>query len=379
MSESLHDTISKAMDEVAGVDDSPRVTMQDSVEDAPEHVAAEPVVAEPKDRAEDGKFKAKASEAPKELPAQDAKAAEAQKISPEAKQDEAKGVKPDTQKADPTFEAPASWRKEVKEQWDKVPLPVRAEIQRRERESLAALNEANNKLVSREKEEGELGAVLAPFKTEWSARGIPTPQAIAQTLARAKYAYSNPTKFIQEFAAENGLSLDNLTQGQDIQDPQLSKVEQELNAIKQTIQSQTQQQEQSQRQQYANAVNAFADAKDEAGQAKNPHFTQVQDLMVKLMPMINQTEPLLGHGEKLAKAYEMACRAHPQVWQQMSEDNFVKTQTAKAQSEIEASKAAKSRAVSPASTSAGTGGDVSMRNLSLRDQIKLAMEGDGRV
>lgn len=367
MTETLSETISKAMDEVAGVDDTPRVTMQDSIEDgAPIDERAESA----KDvtpRADDGKFKGKDPVVEQAAPKVE--------VSPEAKQVEAKGAK------DPTFEAPASWRKEVKEQWDKIPLPVKAEIAKRERESLQALNEANNKLASREKDEGELGAVLAPFKTDWGARGIPTSQAVAQTLARAKYAYANPAKFIQEFAAENGLSLDNLTEGTDtVLDPELAAIKQELNALKQGYQTQQQIQEHSQKAQNAGVVNSFADAKDEQGNPKHPHFNAVQELMVKLMPMINQTEPTLGHGDKLAKAYEMACRAHPQIWQQLSEDNFVKQQTTLAQKQIEDSRLAKSRAITPASSPAGSEGDVSMRSQSLRDTIRLAMEGDsGRV
>lgn len=370
MTESLHETISKAMDEVAGVDDSPRVTMQDSVEDAAPVDEAKQGGGEPGEKTPVQPVEAQKSA----TPASAVKDPEKQ-VSPEAKQDEAKGAK------DPTFDAPASWRPEVKAQWDKVPLPVKAEIAKRERESLQALNEANKKLASREKDEGELGSVLAPYKTDWSARGIATPQAIAQTLARAKYAYANPAKFIQEFAAENGLSLDSLTEGTDtVQDPELAAIKQELNAIKQGYQTQSQQQEQSQRAQNAAVVNSFADAKDEAGNLKNPHFNAVQDLMKGLMPMLNQTEPALSPADKLAKAYDMACRAHPQVWQQMSEDNFVRQQSTIAQKQIEDSKAARNRAITPASSPAGSGGDVSMRSLSLRDTIKLAMDGDsGRV
>lgn len=319
--------------------------------------------------------------APQEPAKEPAEAPKDPQVSPEAKPGEAKEAAP---KSDLTFEAPASWRKEAKEQWNALPLPVKAEIAKRERENLSALKDVEQKLASREKDSGELGKVLAPFEQDWGARGIRTSEAIAQTLSRAKYAYANPEKFIREFAAETGVNLNFSQTGPDdgtYQDPQLAALQAKIAGFEQQFTQQQQTAQQAQLQAKQQAVQAFENAKDEAGNLKFPHHEKVRDLMAGVLPRIAATEPNLNYGEQLAKAYEMACRAHPEVWQQMREDLLVQSQSSQVQQQAQAAQKAKGFAVSPASSPVGgNGGDVSMRGKSLDDVINHVMsQGQGRV
>ena len=228
---SLEDAIAKATSEVEVADGGVQEQQeQQPAAQEPAQQEQQPAAQDGKERDESGKFKGKDAQ---------------QQVSPEAKPGEAKEVQKDL-----TFEAPASWRKEAKEQWSALPLPIKAEIAKREREAQSALNEANQKLASREKESGDIGKVLAPFEQDWGARGIRTSEAIAQTLARAKYAYANPEKFIREFAAETGVNLNLSQTGQEdtFQDPEMAALKQELSGLKQqfTQQHQTVQQAQQQ-------------------------------------------------------------------------------------------------------------------------------------
>lgn len=293
------------------------------------------------------------------------------------KQDEAKG------KNTPTFDAPASWRNDEKAMWKDVPLPVRAAIARRERENVVALNEANQKLATIQKEGGEVDRVLAPYTKTWSERGIRTAEAVAQTMARASYAYQNPRKFIEEFAQENGIDLTALNEGDThtYQDPELKQALDRVNALEHKINQSTQSQAEASRAENARLVNSFADEVDANGERLRPNFDKVQGLMLPLVQQIKAQTPHEAPQVVLQKAYEMACRAHPDVWQEMRENMFVQSETQKVQKQAEAAKAARSKAISPSSSPLDGGvlrEDMSKKSLDDAVEAAFAQFG-GRI
>lgn len=297
---------------------------------------------------------------------------------PEAKVSDAK--QDETKVADGTpLGAPASWRADEKAQWDSIPLPARAAIARRERESVAALTEANQKLAAREKEGGEIERVLAPYTQQWASRGIRTAEATAQVLARASYAYQNPQKFIQEFAQENGIDLTTmLDEAPAYVDPALSEVTSKLAKLEQMMTQQEQSKVQSVQAENARVVNEFSAQTNEHGEPMRPHFEKVQGLMVPLIQQIKAQNPTDTPQAVLGKAYDMACRAHPDVWETVRDEMLMKTQQGQATKQISASQQARSRSISPAGSALDVGAaNDNMRGKSLDDTINLVMSQMG--
>lgn len=350
----LDDIINSALGE-SGFDESSEVS---GVIDA---VSEEEPVALPEGKQE-------AEKADKEAPA------DANKEVSNAKQDEVKGTP-----ASADLQAPASWRAEEKAAWDAIPPAARAAIARRERESVAALTEANQKLANREKENGEIERVLAPYSQQWAARGIRTAEATAQVLARASYAYQNPQKFIQEFAQENGIDLTTmLDDAPAYVDPAISEVTTKLAKLEQMMTQQETMKAEAAKAENARVVNDFASQVNEQGQPLRPHFDKVQGLMVPLIQQIKAQNPSELPQNVLAKAYDMACRAHPEVWEQVRNDMLAQTQQTQASKQIAAAQEAQKRSISPSGSAlADSVAPDNVRGKSLDEVVNLVMNQMG--
>jgi len=179
--------------------------------------------------------------------------------------------------------------------------------------------------------------------------------------------------------ADQSSNLDDL-----LADPRLKALEAEFKPVKELVQNLQRnwdsleqgriQAEQTRRQNHVlslvNGINQFRSELDDSGQLKHPHFDRLKGAMGGLM---HTTLSHMPEGpEKMAKAYEMALRADPELHQE-----WVKHETAKA---VEADRkqrdAAKARAATGIKPAIGVA-QASSRTSSLDSAIEGAMSRFG--
>ena len=255
-------------------------------------------------RDENGKFKAK-EEQPAEQPAQEL---QDQGMQPGPKS----GPKPQGDRA------PQAWRPEVREHWQQLPEPVRAEIARRESEHARFIQESSEARRTAE----TLMKTIAPYEAFIRAENSNPIQAIDNLMSTAARLRTGTAPELAQMVAGlvkqfgvgrfgNGFieQLDSALAGQTpVHDPQQAAIEQVLNQRLAPVQQMLTQFQQAQLQQQQavqhSAQNEVADflAKAEFGE-------DVREDMADLM----ETATRRGQNLSLADAYKKACLMNDNV------------------------------------------------------------------
>lgn len=160
-----------------------------------------------------------------------------------------------------------------------------------------------------------LEAVLAQRREAWKMEGLSEAQAIEQLTAISDFATRDPAQFIQWFAQQRGLDLTSLVpkpeseeDNDEFLDPEYKAIRDEVKALRAEQAERQQFEHQARVAQVQSHITSFAEAKDEAGALKHPHFQQVAVRVGALMH---------GEGISLEDAYERACWADPNIRQQL--------------------------------------------------------------
>lgn len=255
-------------------------------------------------RDENGKFKAK-EEQPAEQPAQDL-------------QDQGMQPGPKSGPKNHPDRAPQAWRPEVREHWQQLPEPVRAEIARRESEHARFIQESSEARKTAE----TLMKTIAPYEAFIRAENSNPIQAIDNLMSTAARLRTGTAPELAQMVAGlvkqfgvgrfgNGFieQLDSALAGQTpVQDPQQAAIEQALNQRLAPVQQMLTQFQQAQlaQQQAAqqSAQNEVADflSKAEFGE-------DVREDMADLM----ETATRRGQNLSLADAYKKACLMNDNV------------------------------------------------------------------
>lgn len=214
--------------------------------------------------------------------------------------------------------APQAWRPEVREHWQQLPEPVRAEIARRESEHARFIQESSEARKTAE----TLMRTIAPYEAFIRAENSNPIQAIDNLMSTAARLRTGTAPELAQMVAGlvkqfgvgrfgNGFieQLDSALAGQaPVQDPQQAAIEQVLNqrlAPVQQMLTQFQQAQLAQQQQVAtSAQNEVADflSKAEFGE-------DVREDMADLM----ETATRRGQNLSLAEAYKKACLMNDNV------------------------------------------------------------------
>jgi len=110
----------------------------------------------------------------------------------------------------------------------------------------------------------------------------------------------------------------------------------------------TQRQQQQVQQGLQNVINTFRTAQDDHGQLKYPHFDVVSTQMGALMDTHSDLKAMAEGEDKMAKAYERALRAHPELFNSVLEAETAKKMAEKDKA-AEAARAKKAIGPKPAS------------------------------
>jgi hypothetical protein len=197
----------------------------------------------------------------------------------------------------------------------------------------------------------------------YAARGIPAEQAVNALFEAQKMLETRPVESIQALARQYGVDLAQFAPQQAAQqpvgDPNYSALMAKVQQLEGAITAREQAAEQAASTQINQTIQQFA------ADPKHTHFPAVRTAMGALMQA--------GIANDLPTAYEMACRAHPQVFQAIQKAEQEARTKAEAATRSQAAAQAKAKAVSVRGSPAGNG--FTKPPDSLRATIEAAFEG----
>lgn len=169
---------------------------------------------------------------------------------------------------------------------------------------------------------GAIEQLLAPRREAWKIDGLTDVQAVDQLLSLSDFAARDPGRFTLWFMQNRGLTPQMLFgQPQRQQTPEEAELEADpvyaqlkgenshlqarLDRIEQGFQTHATNTQEQARQRVTSEIQEFGNAADERGRLSHPYFEQVKPVMGALLRS--------GKASDLKNAYDMACRADPEV------------------------------------------------------------------
>lgn len=184
-----------------------------------------------------------------------------------------------------------------------------------------------------------LDAVLEEYKPLYASVGLPPEQAVRSLFEAQRMLQTRPAEAIQSLAAQFGVDLTQFapkapqaTAAALPNDPVMAAVYEKVQQLERVITSQQQQAIEAENARVNGTISAFA------ADPKHVHFPTVRRAMGALMQA--------GEAEDMATAYEMACRAHPQINQTIAKTEAETRAKTEAEAKRKAAAEAKTKAVS---------------------------------
>lgn len=377
----IRDTLEASFDvlEDAAQTAAPEQGSQSTQEPSNESSASEGIVEAPESqedaekaareysRDDQGKFaKAEAEKAAKEL----GKVPEKQEMTAGPKSGQPK---------DQTERAPQAWKPTAREHWEKIPAEARQEIARREQEVQTVLQQS----AEARRYSDAIQKTLAPYQHFIKAEGGNDMLAIDSMMAAAAKLRTGTAPelagFVSQIINQYGVgrfgnsfiqaldqSLSGMAPAQ--VDPQVAAMQQRMEQEMAPFRAwQQQMAEQQQNQDYA----MTEAASQEVGNFAQEHEF-LNDVRMEMADIIDMGAAR-GVNYSLDQAYEIACRAHPEISRVMQQREQAKI----AQSMTQTAQRAKSAAVGIGGAPS-MGGSNEQPNGSIRDAIQFAMYQNSR-
>lgn len=314
----------------------------------------------------------------------------------------------DGQASQDSLAAPARWPEDRRKSFEALPEDAKRILLEREKEFNTGLTQnAQKNGESVRKFEAINGLFQDHHRREMQAAGYDEPTAIRELLTRhdafnrdpvgygaavaQQLGQGNPAPYIAELIKRTGVTQQQLfpgsPQAQQTQadpnaaqvdewiDPTIVEMKQRLDRYDQHFQQlqererfTAEQQRQAAERQFHQQVQAFEDAANPDGTPKYPYINSVVNDVINLV--LHDPELYRNPNAVLEAAYNKAIRFHPEVSQQLMEEEFSKRLAAK---EAQAA-AEKAKKAAPAKPSPGSSGaTVNKGKMSLKDAVKSAV------
>ena len=226
------------------------------------------------------------------------------------------------------IDAPHEWSLEEQNTFREIPDEYKQFVLDR----IDAANSTNTELSERVSRYNEMDEMFKPRREAWARSGMDDVSAIRQLLALSDWATRDPEGFAIQYVKNNNIPADRIYDlsglvqndvdeniDDEYTDPQVKALRQQISRQNEQIQqlvgtvgdlrtgieSQTKTVEQERQETVKRQVQEFATATDETGKLAHPYFNDVQHLITSFISS--------GAASDLHDAYDMACRAHPEV------------------------------------------------------------------
>jgi hypothetical protein len=203
--------------------------------------------------------------------------------------------------------------------------------------------------------------VIAPYEQYWGQQGLDKVAGVRQVFSYAQALAQDPGATLMQLANMYGVDLNELIQGQPYVDPEVSNLKQTVQQLQQQLGQVGNREQEAVRNRVLSEVQAFAEAKDAAGNLQYPYFDRVIDKMTGLAQA--------KMAQTLGEAYEMALRLDPEVQAEIA--------AATQQQEAAARAAAAKKALGASQTVQGKSTENVPPSKSLRDELGDAFEQAG--
>jgi hypothetical protein len=233
---------------------------------------------------------------------------------------------------------PASWKKDYHDVWQTADDRMKEYAWQREEQMKAGVQP----LMEKARIADQFNEVLNPYMETIRGLGMDAPRAV-KALMEADHAlrYSDPQQKQQLFmrlAQQYGVNLGDMSQlQQQMVDPNISALQQELNRVRGEVMSWKEQQEQVQNQSLLSEIDSFA--------MKAEHFEEARPTMISLLQS--------GVATTLEDAYEKALRLDDNLYQQVQQSRQAQVETQQKVVANQAAKKARAAAVSVRSAAPG--------------------------
>lgn len=200
--------------------------------------------------------------------------------------------------------APKAWAKETHELWGKLSPEAQAQIEHREKQMLDGLTQYGEHA----KYGQSIQKALQPYEPMMRAHGLDAPATVTKLFdAHLQLSTGTPeqrTAYLVKVAKNYGLDLSKAAAhatGNTDEPAAVRELRERTDRLEQERNTELTQRQQEQRSRVANEVTTFAEAKDDKGNLKHPHFDECHAEIVAL----------INAGHPLDKAYEKAVFANP--------------------------------------------------------------------
>ena len=221
--------------------------------------------------------------------------------------------------------------------------------------------------------------LIAPRRDAWALNGMAPEQALGQLFALSDFATTKPQEFIQYFAEQNGIDLEELVLGLDPVDPVEKANNDRIAALERQLNENARMQQQAQHNARVDEVIAFASETGPDGKTLvRPYFGELGDAFATHVGLVKSENPKWTSAQILQQAYENACWAVPGVRSKMQD-------ATRAASDAERLRASTDRASKAQTASASVEPGAPSQapkapndpSLSLRDSIKASIAASG--
>jgi hypothetical protein len=233
---------------------------------------------------------------------------------------------------------PASWKKDYHDVWQTADDRMKEYAWQREEQMKAGVQP----LMEKARIADQFNEVLNPYMETIRGLGMDAPKAV-KALMEADHAlrFSDPQQKQQLFmrlAQQYGVNLGDMSQlPQQMVDPNISALQQELNRVRGEVMSWKEQQEQVQNQSLLSEIDSFA--------MRAEHFEEARPTMISLLQS--------GVATTLEDAYEKALRLDDNLYQQVQQSRQAQVETQQKVVANQAAKKARAAAVSVRSAAPG--------------------------
>lgn len=199
---------------------------------------------------------------------------------------------------------PSSWAKEHHERWTRLDPDTQSYIELREKQMLDGLGQY--------KENNEFGRAMreafAPYKQVIAQQGLDEVKAMQVLMgAHMRLSSGSPEErasYFQQLAKNYGIQLGGQQTPTNLP-PEVAAIDNRLQRLEGALTQREQKQLAEAQQRTAREVTDFAEAKDEQGGLKHPHFDECADYIALF----------IGQGKTLDEAYRLAVRANPVTYE----------------------------------------------------------------
>jgi len=269
---------------------------------------------------------------------------------------EAAGEQEEGEKAE-GLEPPEDWRQDQRETFQKLPREAQDLVLQQYKDFQKGFTRKSQELSDDARFAQDVRRVFddTGIRSQIQQAGLTEADAIRR-LAGAHYHLQNrPAEAIQGLAKQYGVDLEALvygdesgSQNQEPADPEVAKLQQQVGNVTNYLQQQEAARQQSHAQQLQQQINEFAQATDDQGNPKHPHFNEVQQRMAKLIQA--------GEAQGLEDAYEQAVWLDRDIRQKQLEAERKRVADEEARKRKEAAEKAKKAGRNPRGNTGSSSG-----------------------